>query len=104
MLAAIEPEQMPALVVRLAALQSALGALMTTRIRFNGSAGIEGDQDHLLDVSSAAEVLGVSKHWLYRNSTDLPFTRKLGRKLRFSRHGMDRWIQARLEAYRRIDG
>jgi hypothetical protein len=50
----------------------------------------EGD---LLTVAEAAELLRVSPRWLYRQAKNLPFARKLSRKvLRFSRSGIIRWL------------
>ncbi len=50
----------------------------------------------LLTVNEAAERLGVSVSWLYRNAKDLPFTRKLGhRTLRFDARALERWAAAR---------
>lgn len=49
----------------------------------------------LLTVGEAAQRLGVSPTWLYRNAKDLPFTRKLGhRTLRFDPRGLERWAKA----------
>ena len=49
--------------------------------------------DELLDVSTAAERLGVSQDYLYRHSQEYPFTRRQGRKLLFSALGIDRHIR-----------
>ena len=53
------------------------------------------DKDHLLKVGAAAKVLSVSKDWLYDHADTLPFTRKLGDMLRFSSHGIQKWIATR---------
>jgi len=53
-------------------------------------------EDHLLDAEETAKVLSVSPDWLYRHSSRLPFTRKLGPKmLRFSHQGLLRWLVTR---------
>ncbi len=49
--------------------------------------------DELLSVRQAAERLSTSTDWLYRHSADLPFTRRLGRQLRFSARGIDAYLQ-----------
>lgn len=49
----------------------------------------------LLDAKAAAERLGMSKVWLYKNSARLPFARKVGRSLRFDAAGIDRWLARR---------
>ena len=46
--------------------------------------------DELLDVNEAAKVLGVSPSWLHHRP-NLPFRRKIGGKLKFSRKGIERW-------------
>ena len=49
--------------------------------------------DDLLTVSEAAAMLRVSPRWLYRQAKNLPFARKLSRKvLRFSRSGLAKWL------------
>lgn len=50
-------------------------------------------QDQLLKVSAASERLGISRDYLYRNSKEFPFTRKIGRNLLFSSHGIDQYIR-----------
>jgi predicted DNA-binding transcriptional regulator AlpA len=52
------------------------------------------DDDGLVNVDMAAEFLSVSKAWLYKNSTRLPFARKIGGALRFDRRGMRRWLES----------
>jgi excisionase family DNA binding protein len=49
--------------------------------------------DSLLDVNEAAARLRVSQHYLYRNHRRLPFTRRMGRSLRFSSTGIDQYIR-----------
>ena len=52
--------------------------------------------DRLLDITEAAEILHVSKDWLYRRQKykTLPFTIVLSpRKIRFSLKGMLRWLE-----------
>jgi excisionase family DNA binding protein len=49
--------------------------------------------DSLLAVDEAAIRLGVSPHYLYRNHRRLPFTRRMGRSLRFSSSGIEQYIR-----------
>jgi excisionase family DNA binding protein len=49
--------------------------------------------DELLDVDEAARRLGTSKDYLYRNHARLPFTRRIGRSLRFSALGIEKYIR-----------
>lgn len=51
--------------------------------------GADGDQ--LLDVAEAAARLSVSPDYLYRHN-NLPFVRRVGRKLLFSAQGIDKYI------------
>ncbi len=50
-------------------------------------------RDELLDVDAAAERLGMSPDYLYRNHSKLPFTRRMGRSLLFSSLGIDEYIR-----------
>jgi len=52
--------------------------------------------DHLLDTDQAAEILSVSKDWLYRYGPRLGLTRKLApRVLRFSYLAIQKYIVTR---------
>jgi predicted DNA-binding transcriptional regulator AlpA len=56
-----------------------------------------GHADRLLTPDEAAEVLGMSVKWVYRNAHKLPFSRKLGRKtLRFSYLGIQKYLATRI--------
>ena len=52
--------------------------------------------DRLLDIGEAAQILKISKDWLYRDKKykTLPFTIVLSaRKIRFSLTGMLKWLE-----------
>ena len=49
--------------------------------------------DELLTVEQAAERLGLSVDYLYKNHSRLPFARRMGRSLRFSSLGIDDYIK-----------
>ena len=52
--------------------------------------------DRLLTVEEASQKLGVTKDYLYRHADHFPFTVRVGpRQLRFSLHGMERYIRQR---------
>jgi len=51
------------------------------------------NQDSLLDVRSAAALLGVAPDYLYRNHRKFPFVRRLGKRLLFSSEGIQRFIE-----------
>jgi hypothetical protein len=91
----------PALLVHLASIQTALAARLLERPADAGAPreglGLaQAEPDALLSVAEAASLLSVKPRWLYRNAKRLPFTRRLSRKaLRFSKSGLLRWIAAR---------
>lgn len=53
------------------------------------------EPDHSLEVSEAAELLGVSKSYLYRNADKFSFVRREGRALRFSAVGIQRYLSGK---------
>ena len=82
------------LACRCAVLQTAiLAALVSLSGRTGGAA--DNEADSLIDVAGAAQRLGVSKDWLYHHAEQLPFTVRQGRLLRFSSHGINRYIRTR---------
>jgi excisionase family DNA binding protein len=60
-----------------------------------GTDGTAARAEELLDVKTAAQRLGVSVDWVYRQAARLPFTVRLGRSLRFSSEGLDRYVRQR---------
>lgn len=53
------------------------------------------DEDRLVDVREASRRLCVSPSTLYRDASDLPFTVRVGRHVRFSARGITKFIAAR---------
>jgi len=49
--------------------------------------------DELLDVDAAAARLGISSSYLYRHHSQFPFSRRVGRTLRFSASGIQSYIE-----------
>ena len=90
--AVVPTERIPALLSQLSALQSVMAARLVSATDLDESATT---QDTLLTVAQAAERLGVSKDWLFRRSRTLPFVVRLGRHLRFSNRGIDRYLRNR---------
>ena len=74
-----------------------LDSLLLARLlqHSNGSGGPEAG-DRLLSTQEAAAKLGTSTDYLYRHSSKLPFTVRLGRKVLFSEAGIERYIRARM--------
>lgn len=54
---------------------------------------IAAPPDELLDVEQAASRLGISKDYLYRHHAEFPFTRRLGRSVRFSARGIEEYAK-----------
>lgn len=91
--AALPPEVARALTLRCAAV---LAALASASAASNGQGAAEAQtEDRLLDVKEAAERLGTSRDYLYRHAKRLPFTVRLGSRVRFSSAGIARYIRAR---------
>jgi predicted DNA-binding transcriptional regulator AlpA len=95
-------EQLPALLVEVAALQGQLAAVsnaLSARLLADAAAGCAprpAGLEHLLDVEEAAARLGMSTDWLYRHARQLPFTRRVGRRaLKFDSASLDRWLAQR---------
>lgn len=89
-------EHVVALLARCAVVHAALlGRLLAGRD--DGDPGARGDQaeDRLLTVEEAATKLGTSRDWVYRHADQLPFTVRVGRQVRFSGQGIDRYIRQR---------
>jgi predicted DNA-binding transcriptional regulator AlpA len=84
----LSSEQIP---VALGALER-VRARLTFRALFSASAPAA---DRLLSAAEAAEVLGMAADTLYRRSGSFPFTVRDGRRVRFSRLGIERYIRAR---------
>ena len=83
---AMQPEQLPKLLGQLEEIRAP--AVM----RLSSLAPAPSQPDRLIDVKEAAERLGISANFLYRNSRRYPFTRREGRKVLFSSVGIDRYI------------
>jgi predicted DNA-binding transcriptional regulator AlpA len=50
-------------------------------------------EDRLLDVPTVAKRMGVEPRYVYDHHHEWAFTRRVGKKLRFSEHGLDEWIK-----------
>jgi len=89
--ATVPTGRIPALLSQLSAVQSAMAARLIAADRDERTSA----EDTLLTVGQAAQRLGVSKDWLFRRSRTLPFVVRLGRHLRFSSRGIDRYLRTR---------
>lgn len=79
-ISALDRDQLPALMLAIAARMA------------EAKSTLAPIDDELLDVHEAAQLLGVSPSWLHHRP-QLPFRRKIGGKLKFSRLGIERWKQ-----------
>lgn len=85
----LPPEDLPRLLGDLREIEAtALG-------RLSVRAAQSAQPDELIDVEEAARRLGVCRSWLYHHHRNLPFGRRMGRKLVFSSLGIERYIRAR---------
>ncbi|OLD21807.1 MAG: hypothetical protein AUG08_13735 [Acidobacteria bacterium 13_1_20CM_2_55_15] len=89
----IRIEEIPHTLALLAAAQAQLAA----RLLQNGVSGSNADvrNDGLLTANQASKKCGFSVDWLYRHSQSLPFVIRVGRSLRFSEAGLEKWIRSR---------
>ena len=89
----LSPEGAASALFELGALQAALEARLRAMAVPSSRVG-QPEQDRLLTPDEAANRLGVSLRWLYRNAKRLPFTRKLTRRtLRFHEAGLEKYIR-----------
>lgn len=76
---------------------AALGMLEQVRARltFRALSASRPPADRLLSVAEAADLLGIAEDTLYRRSGSYPFTVREGRRVRFSRLGIERYIRSK---------
>jgi hypothetical protein len=91
--ALVPQERIAAVLVQLAALQSALAArLILGSGNGNEMQATPQESEELIKPDQAAVLLSVSVDWIYRHASGLPFTKRLSRKaLRFSKAGLLKW-------------
>jgi hypothetical protein len=87
----ISPEAAAELILKCAAVQSALATVVYQA----NTATAPAQRDELLTVAEAADRLSLSTDYLYGNSSDLPFTVRIGSAVRFSSNGIDDFIRKR---------
>jgi predicted DNA-binding transcriptional regulator AlpA len=83
------------LLTRVAGLEAALLVQSLAGGARHGGQPDAQDGDRLLTAKEAANTLACSIDWLYRHAAKLPFTVRLGRALRFSAEGLDRYVRQR---------
>ena len=83
----LAPEELPRLIGELEEIRC------TALARLSALVSVAPQKDELLDVTEAASRLGISKDYLYRHHNRFPFTRRMGRGLRFSALGIEKYIK-----------
>ncbi len=83
----LPPEELPELLGELEQVRC------TAMARLSAPAPLPAEPDQLLTIRPASQRLGVSPAYLYRHHAQLPFTRHVGRALRFSSLGIDDYIR-----------
>lgn len=56
-----------------------------------------GQEARNLDVAEAAKRLGMSRDWLYRHASELPFALRIGRRVVFDSLALERWNRRHAE-------
>ena len=84
-----------ALLIRAGAVHATIAGALTVAAAQQCGHSRSEDTDVLIDIAAAAKQLSTTIDWLYRHSHELPFTTRVGRQLRFSRRGVERFIRER---------
>jgi len=58
---------------------------------------VPGQEARNLDVAEAAKRLGISRDWLYRHASELPFALRIGRRVVFDSLALERWNRRHAE-------
>ena len=89
----VPAEEAPRILAQLGGVVMAIAAKLP--LAWVSSKNSELEEDRLLTVEEAAQRLGCSKDYLYRNAKQLPFTVRQGRMVRFSLRGIERYQKLR---------
>ena len=81
--------------VLLAALNTRASMLCARLMTSSLGRAPEAAPDENLTAKAAAARLGMSAAWLYKNAEKLPFMVRMGRCVRFSSRGLERWNKSR---------
>jgi excisionase family DNA binding protein len=82
----LEPEELPRLLGELEEVRA------TALARLSAPAPV-APTDELLDMPEAAARLSLSPDYLYKHAKELPFTRRVGRRVLFSSAGIDAYLK-----------
>ena len=88
--------ELPQLIGDLEAARAAAWARLTARAADKASEAL-GQEARNLDVAEAAKRLGMSRDWLYRHASKLPFAVRIGRRVVFDSVALERWNRRHTE-------
>lgn len=90
----VQSTDIPMLAASIAERQMRLAALSSGLIALQSAPAVH-ESDEMLELAPAAKLLGMSESWLQKRGKKLPFQKKIGGRVKFSRRGIDRWLQTR---------
>ena len=88
--------ELPQLIGDLEAARAAAWARLTAPAAAKPSEA-PGQEARNLDVAEAAKRLGMSRDWLYRHASKLPFAVRIGRRVVFDSVALERWNRRHAE-------
>jgi predicted DNA-binding transcriptional regulator AlpA len=88
--------ELPQLIGDLEAARAAAWARLTAPAADKPSEAL-GQEARNLDVAEAAKRLGMSRDWLYRHASKLPFAVRIGRRVVFDSVALERWNRRHAE-------
>jgi len=96
LVAATPAPDLPQLIGELEAARAAAWARLTIPAADKPS-DVSGQEARNLDVAEAAKRLGMSRDWLYRHASELPFAVRIGRRVVFDSRELERWNRRRAD-------
>ncbi len=90
----VSADEVPALLGHLEQLKATLWTRLLGVPSLDGK-GQGADGDTLLKVTEASKRLNLKEDYLYRHHKRFPFTVRIGRRLRFSSNGIEKYIRQR---------
>ncbi len=87
---------LPGLIGDLEAARAAAWARLTA-VRVDVRTEEPDTEGRNLDVAEAAKRLGISRDWLYKHASRLPFAVRIGRRLVFDSLALERWNRRHAE-------
>jgi excisionase family DNA binding protein len=91
---AIEHAEIAPLIGRLETLKARLFARLTRPAEAPQPMAEAGSARDLMTVAELAAELQKSEDWVYTHAKKLPFGMKIGRQIRFSRRGLEKWKES----------